>query len=392
MPNSWFESSGVELTAAQTELLRLAQRTLEGNVLYGPQFPWHPLRGICPSATSFPGIWNWDAAFHVMTVSRWNPALAREQVDVFLNTQLPTGGFIDVVFSAGEVVKDFGKPPVLPWAEEIVDRRAPDETHLRRCYDAFRRNLEFWNARRRDDERGLYFYDADRAEPRARDQGARYESGWDNAVRWDEGIANLLPVDLNCFAVMMHRSLAYMAARLGRPAEAGVWLREADALGRRANACFWNEQAGCYFDYNRTEGRLSRVLSPASFMPLYVRIAEARQAAAMAAIAADPQKMYPGMPTVSYDDPQYSDAESAYWRGPTWLNVAYFALKGLLFYGHDRVATACRDEILSWCGRDGEPIRENYSRNGGGLKAENFSWSAAFVIEFILNWRSTDLY
>ena len=38
------------------------------------------------------------------------------------------------------------------------------------------------------------------------------------------------------------------------------------------------------------------------------------------------------MPTVSFDNPEYS---TDYWRGPTWLNVAYFAAKGLKNYGFE---------------------------------------------------------
>ena len=34
--------------------------------------------------TNFPGIWNWDSAFHAMTVSRYDEALAKSCVTSFL--------------------------------------------------------------------------------------------------------------------------------------------------------------------------------------------------------------------------------------------------------------------------------------------------------------------
>lgn len=46
-------------------------------------------------------------------------------------------------------------------------------------------------------------------------------------------------------------------------------------------------------------------------------------------------KFYPGMPIVTYDDPEYSQK---YWRGNTWLNVAYFAAKGLKNHGFKEIA------------------------------------------------------
>ncbi len=75
-----------------------------------------------------------------------------------------------------------------------------------------------------------------------------------------------------------------------------------------------------------------------------------------------------------------------YWRGSTRLNVAYFAANGLKDYGYYKTAEGIRGTILSWVEHDGEFIHENYnSVTGEGLCNSKFSWSAVFVIEFILN-------
>lgn len=124
----------------------------------------------------------------------------------------------------------------------------------------------------------------------------------------------------------------------------------------------------------------SDVLSPASFMPLFIKTASCERAKLANDVAAE--KFLPGMPTVSYDNPNFCNN---YWRGPTWLNVAYFAAKGLKNYGFD-TADTIKNTILTWVENDGECIHENYNAlTGEGLCAEKFSWSAVFVIEFILN-------
>ena len=98
--------------------------------------------------------------------------------------------------------------------------------------------------------------------------------------------------------------------------------------------------------------------------------------------AADPKKFYPGMPTVTYDDPK--NTYNAYWRGPCWMNVAYFAIKGLYDYGHRKTAMDIRNTLLKWMADD-ESIHENYDpKTGEPLKSPHFSWSAAFAIEMIL--------
>ena len=143
----------------------------------------------------------------------------------------------------------------------------------------------------------------------------------------------------------------------------------------------WNEELNCYTDRNFETDALSEVLSPASFMPLYTGIASKEHAQATERVAKE--KFGYGMPTVSYYNPEYS---ADYWRGPTWLNVAYFAAKGLKNYGFDETADRIKETILGWVENDGDKIHENYnSKTGEGLCAEYFSWSAVFVMEFILN-------
>ena len=106
-------------------LLDRAARTLEGNVAKGNK-PWSPLRGIRPSCIIFPGVWNWDSAFHALGVSRWNPELARDQIRIFCHFQQPSGLFPDVLFEDGRIINRYGKPPILPWAAAILEQRSPN--------------------------------------------------------------------------------------------------------------------------------------------------------------------------------------------------------------------------------------------------------------------------
>ena len=103
----------------------------------------------------------------------------------------------------------------------------------------------------------------------------------------------------------------------------------------------------------------------------------------MAALAADRQKFYPGMPTVPYDCPAFS---TDYWRGQTWRNVAFFAVRGLYDYGFSKTAGEIREFLLSMVFDDlPRGISENYdSVNRRGKFNDSFSWSAAFLMELIL--------
>jgi len=104
----------------------------------------------------------------------------------------------------------------------------------------------------------------------------------------------------------------------------------------------------------------------------------------MGKLGADPEKFFPGMPTVQYGDPEYRSG--AYWRGPAWLNVSYMAIKGMRRYGFVQPAHAMRETVLEWLDRNEDSMWEYYdSRSGKGLGARQYGWTAAWAIEFVLN-------
>ena len=174
--------------------------------------------------------------------------------------------------------------------------------------------------------------------------------------------------------------MSRIADWLSRQGEAALWRQKGEKLAALVNERLFNGVV--YVDRNYENGNFSDVLTPASFMPLYIEIVSDDRAEAMAMLACDPDKFYMGMPSVAYDHPEYG---VGYWRGPTWLNIAYFAAKGLKNYGF-AVADEIKETILNWCDREKRGICETYnSLTGEGLRCKNFSWSAAFIIEFILD-------
>lgn len=373
--------SGKPVSERDKTILDAAYEVLKRNTIHSKNAPWGDVPVVSPWSGPCAGIWNWDSAFHAMTVSRFDTPLAKSCIDAFTAFQLPFGMFPDVIHVDGRICDNYGKPPVLPWATLIVFRRDGDRDFLRRNFDRYVKNASFWEENRCD--RGLFYYSAQQ-HPEAEDYlHPRWESGWDNSPRWDEfPIVDLFAIDLNCYMVLFYRAMAEMAEILGEKRQ--DWDAKAKALAGRIEATLFDETRNTYADRNRKNGKFLTVLSPASFMPLYIGTASQERAAAMEALAADPKKFYPGMPTVTYDCPAFS---KDYWRGQTWLNVAFFAVKGLADYGFCKTAGEIRECILSMA-YDNLPrgIFENYdSVNRRGLFNNSFSWSAAFLIEFILS-------
>ncbi len=371
--------------AVENDLLARTYDTIMGNVYEDHGYPWSPMRCITPGKVCFDGIWNWDSGFHAMGVSRWDTALARECLLGFMRFQCENGMFPDVIWENGNVERRLSKPPVLSWACSVVYRRDRNIDFLKEVYPRLVRSEEHWVRDRSD--RGLFFYDAEDKDGKDYLLHVRYESGWDNSVRWDDGIVEKYPVDLNCFAVLGYRALSYIASELGLSDESTKWNEKEKKIGALINERLWDDEKKYYADAHRETGKISSVLTPASFMPLYCGIASNERAACMNELAVS--RFLSKMPTVTFDNPAYSND---YWRGPTWLNVAYFAARGLKNYGFD-TADKIRGSVLSMCDADKDGIFENYdSRTGKGLGCPHFSWSCVFINEFILNFGQEEIF
>ncbi len=380
----WLNS--ITVSDREKALLSRAYDTLAGNTMDTPDAPWAPYRCISPWKENNvvpSGIWNWDSAFHAMACAYFDIEQAKDCLRGFMQYQLPNGMFPDVIFFDGRVVDDFTKPPVLPWSVLTVYEKGGDKEFLAWCYDCFVKNEAFWVGERKYGE--LFHYSSQGTEKEIAKNdylNARYESGWDNSPRWDAPVVDYWPIDLNCFMVTFYRSMSRIAEILGM--SGSEWNKKADVLTDAVLSTLFDPVQMCFVDRNFKTGAFSTVVTPASFMPLFIKIATKEQAEAMHHIGSDPARFYPGMPSVSYDDPTYS---TGYWRGPTWLNIAYFAAKGMKQYGYTETATGIRDFILSMVEDNKDGIYENYnSKERRGMYWHSFSWSACFIIEFILNW------
>jgi glycogen debranching enzyme len=392
-PEEWIEIQCKGRCERDRRLLTRAVNTFYKNILQKKEecaLPWGNSPMIMPSWAVYRGVWNWDSAFHAMAVSKWDPSLAREQLEFFFKTQREDGCFIDSCEENGAMTDQLTKPPVLFWAYVVIDKADPDDSLLSEAYAHFTRNESFWKEKR--SQNGLFFYSSDALEER--DVCAKWETGWDTSPRFDHGITeSLWAIDLNCYMVLAYRALRYMAQRLGLTEDAEKWSAEEQALTKRINERLWSEELGAYCDTFRdgfSEGSgATGILTPASFMPLFVTIAPESYAARMENLAADPCKFYPLMPSCAYDSDQYTQED--YWRGPVWINIAYMAIKGLRNYGFAELADTYKENILNMCDSEERGLFEYYnSRTGVGLGAIDYAWTAAFIIEFILSYESEE--
>jgi alpha,alpha-trehalase len=107
------------------------------------------------------------------------------------------------------------------------------------------------------------------------------ESGFDPSNRFGPFNIDIIhydPVCLNSLLYLMETDTAEIMKILGSPQQARTWSERAHRRQQTMNRLMWNEQDGLYYDYNFAEKKLRRYPFITTFYPLWVGIADSRQA------------------------------------------------------------------------------------------------------------------
>ncbi len=379
-------------------VLAKAQLTLQNNW----RIPAGELKhqGLFPSYQYewFHGFWSWDSWKHAAGLSFYNPQLAKDQIRAMFDFQQEDGFIVDCVYRDTTIeahnYRDT-KPPLSAWAVAKILKRDHDMDFVREMYPKLKKYHAWWYDKRDHDQDGICEYGSTDGTVLA----AKWESGMDNAIRFDdskilknkEGAYSLdqESVDLNAYLFAEKLYLATLAEALGKQEEAKTYREEAELLKKRIQIQFYDREDGWFYDTNLEGNRFIKGAGSEGWTALWAKAATQDQATAIKAKMMDPEKFYTQVPfqTMAKDHPKF-DPLNGYWRGPNWLDQAYFGVKGLRNYGFDTEADKATAQILKGAGgvlEKGKSIRENYHPlTGEGREAHNFSWSAAHIIMLLM--------
>lgn len=350
--------------------------------------------GIFPSAfyKGFYGFWAWDSWKQAAACAWFNPPLAKEQVRLMLSRQDSAGMVPDVIY-ADPAADNFRntKPPLAAWAVNEIQEATGDVAFVAEVLPALLRDHYWWYNHRDADGNGLCAWGSTDGTLEA----ARWESGMDNAIRFDEatlvssgaGGWNMTQEspDLNAFLYAEKLHLARLCRLYGQPADADRLTADATRLRNLINSELWNKATGFYHDRITGHGSFVAVAGPEGWIPLWAGVADTTQAVAVAAVIAKPDRFRSLMPfpTVETGATGFSP-DKGYWRGPVWIDQAHFALSGLRRYGLSQQAQDLQHQLLtsqSGIADKGVPLYENYNPlTASGLNATHFSWTAAHLI------------
>ncbi|NER12794.1 trehalase [Leptobacterium flavescens] len=377
-----------------TEVLIKSNLTLQNNwrvpageIKYEGLFPSYHYRW-------FNGFWSWDSWKHAVGLALYNTDLAKNQVKLMFEFQNEDGFVADVVYRDTTIeshnYRDT-KPPLSAWAVQKIYEKDNDIEFVKYMYPRLKKYHQWWYNKRDHDQDGMCEYGSTDGSLIA----AKWESGMDNAVRFDdskilkneEGAYSLdqESVDLNSYLYAEKNFLASLADALGKNEEAENYRTEAEKLKLRIQEQFYDPETGWFYDTNLEGDQQIKIMGSEGWTALWAKAATQAQAEAVKNNMMNPSTFYTRVPfqTMTADHPKFNPLKG-YWRGPNWLDQAYFGVRGLKNYGFDNEAEKAAKQIIKGAegilGK-GSPIRENYHPiNGQGLNAKNFSWSAAHLM------------
>ena len=359
-----------------------------------------PYAGCFPSYHYkwFHGFWAWDSWKHSVALAKYNPELAKDQIRAMYDFQKANGFIPDCIYRDTAIEANNyrnTKAPLSAWSVWKVFKVTKDTAFVKEMYHRITKYHSWWYKDRDHDKDSICEYGSTDGTLIA----AKWESGMDNAIRFDESdilensenaySLNQESVDLNAYLYAEKIFLSNMANILGLKTESKTFLKESQVLKEKIQTQFWDNDSGWFYDTDISGQKFIKVMGPEGWIPLWTNIATKEQAFRVKNSMMDSSKFLTKVPfpTVSADNPKFKP-NGGYWRGPVWIDQAYFAVKALRNYGFNDeadLATKMLIENAEGVLKNGRAIRENYQPiTGEGLESHNFSWSAAHYMLLIL--------
>jgi hypothetical protein len=378
------------------EATRIAERVLRSNWLEGEREGTR-YAYTRPSPGRYPWQWYWDSCFAAIAWRRFDPERPRRELESLLAAQRADGFIGHTIFwdrpvSLGRLPfynvtsrrafrTETIQPPLLAWAWGIAVGDPGAEPRLAAHADWLTANRDL------DADGLLWIVQPDES---GLDASPKFDPVWRRRANGRIGFPCL---------VSRNRRLGFDARRIrdrGGPVLCEVlvntlWSLSLQALGRPSATAalvdrLWDEERGLFLDESQPGGKRPAIATVAALAPLALpdlpepigrRLIEEH-------LLSRREFLTPvAPPSVAVSEPSYEPGGGRgpirrYWRGPTWVNTAWLAWLGMRRLGYEEEAARLARGLIGAAEREG--LREYYDpRDGRGLGAKDFAWSALIV-------------
>ncbi|MBW1693012.1 MAG: hypothetical protein JRJ41_02405 [Deltaproteobacteria bacterium] len=160
---------------------------------------------------------------------------------------------------------------------------------------------------------------------------------------------------------------------------------KADKIKTAINRKLYNEADGNYYNFDLVANKHIKRETIFSYMPLFAGIPDEDRGKVVLDNLRAHCFCIADMDCVavpSYDMCQVDFEGEFYWRGPVWVNVNWYMAQGVRRYRETELADWIENSLITLADRQG--FYEYYDPDSGkGLGEQDFSWTAALVIDII---------
>jgi hypothetical protein len=310
--------------SAHKELYRQALMTLLWNRSY---YSWDGTSGVSPEWSGrvdardilitpdkweSPWVSSWQSAFHAVTATLIDPALAEEQLRFLLSPrwQQPDGHI-----PCGEWVMDQECPPIFAWAAWRVYEVNRDIDFLAEVFPALQANYDYW-------------WQAHGASEALFTGGFL---GMDNLPR----SPGQPQADASAWMAFFARDMVRIASELREVSASERYWIDRGRISEAINEHLWDEETGFYYDRS-AEGGFVLHKSYSGLVPLIAGVVpSSRMPAVLAKLRDESMFLSPGgIRSLSADSSLYLPAHAdrgvnANWLGPVWVPMNYLLVRAL---------------------------------------------------------------
>lgn len=193
----------------------------------------------------------------------------------------------------------------------------------------------------------------------------------------------------NTILIKSNESLISLYELIGGNREKITYLKEKQLKSINSlNTKLFNNDLGVYVHYDLRHERQLPYISSSSFSPLFSGIPDKLKANMMVDVMLKKfgsDRLYL---CASFDPTHKRFNPRRYWRGPVWINLNWMLYHGLKRYGYDDIAQRIKYDSIALLEKYGfyeyfDARKENTDTINSGYGGNNFSWSAALLIDFL---------
>ncbi len=195
----------------------------------------------------------------------------------------------------------------------------------------------------------------------------------------------------NTMLIASNQALMGLYEKVGGNEDKIAYLREKTAQGFTSmNEKLYHKELGAYVHYDLRNERPIPFISSSSFTPLFANIPDADKTFHLLKNLTEKFGGSDKYLCASFDPTNERFNPRKYWRGPVWINVNWILYHGFLNYGENGLASRIMEDSITLLEKYDfyeyfDCRKDNPDSENSGYGGENFSWSAALLIDFLMS-------